>query len=78
VEGADTLPEVRGDVILMKTDEELVPRYDWGSQFDVTEQDDSRVGNVGAFMLVGDVGKECVDGVEGLPIWLTRPLGGCK
>ncbi len=32
-------------------------------------------------MLVGDVaalGEEDVDGVEGLSVWLTDPLGGCE
>ena len=55
MECADTLPEVRWDMVIMESDEELV----WGdgreSQFDITEEYDGRVVTVGAFMLVGDV-----------------------
>ena len=34
---------------------------DWENQFNITEEDDGRVGSVGSFILVKDVGEECVD-----------------
>ena len=65
---SDALPEVKWDVIVMQTDEELVSGDDRESQFDVTEEYDGRVVTVGADMLVGDVRQEGVNGVEGLSV----------
>ena len=36
-EDAKALPKVRGDVILMQTDEELVSGDSWESQFNISE-----------------------------------------
>jgi hypothetical protein len=55
MEGVYALPEVRWDVIIMQTDEELVTGDGREGQFDVTEEDDGGVVIVGAFVLVGDV-----------------------
>ncbi len=39
VEGANALPEIRGDMIVMKTDEELVAGDGGQGQFNVAEED---------------------------------------
>ncbi len=49
------LPEVRWDMVIMESKEELVSGDDRESQFDITKQDDGRVVVVGVLMLVGDV-----------------------
>ena len=76
VEGADALPEVNGDVIGVEVEEELVSRDGREGKFDISEEDDGGVGGVRSVVLVGDVGEESVDGVEGLSVGLTGPLGG--
>jgi hypothetical protein len=55
MECVDALPEVRWDVVIMESDEELVSGDGRESQFDITEEYDGRVVTVGTFMLVGDV-----------------------
>ncbi len=60
------LPEVRWDMVIMESNEELVSGDDRENQFDITEEDDGRVVVVGTFMLVGDVLEEGVNCVEGL------------
>ena len=74
----DALPEVKWDMVIMESKEELVSGDGRESQFDVTEEYDGRVVTVGAFMLVGDVGEEGVNGIEGLTVWLARTLRGCE
>ncbi len=54
MECTDVLPEVRWDMVIVESNEELVAGDGRGSQFDITEEDDGRVVVVGAFMLVGD------------------------
>ena len=76
VEGADALPEVNGDVIGVEAEEELVSRDGREGKFDISEEDDGGVGGVRSVVLVGDVGEESVDGVEGLSVGLTGALGG--
>ena len=56
----------------------MVTRDGWEGQFDVTEEDNGRVGTVGAVMLMGDVGEEGVDCVEGLSVLLAGALRRCK
>jgi hypothetical protein len=51
----DALPEVRWDMVILESNEELVAGDGRESQFDITEEDDGRVVSVGVFMLVGDV-----------------------
>jgi hypothetical protein len=55
MECTDALPEVRWDMVIMESNEELVAGNVRESQFDITEEYDGRVVSVGAFMLVGDV-----------------------
>ena len=54
VKCADALPEVRWDMVIMESNEELVAGDGRESKFDITEEDDGGVVVVGAFMLVGD------------------------
>jgi hypothetical protein len=55
MECTDALPEVRWDMVIMESNEELVSGDDRESQFDITEEYDGRVVTVGTFVLVGDV-----------------------
>ncbi len=55
MECTDVLPEVRWDMVIIESNEDLVVRDGRESQFDITEEDDGGVVVVGAFMLVGDV-----------------------
>jgi hypothetical protein len=55
MECTDALPEVRWDMVIMESNEELVAGDGRESKFDITEEDDGGVVVVGAFMLVGDV-----------------------
>jgi hypothetical protein len=55
MECTDALSEVRWDMVIMESNEELVAGDGRESQFDITEEDDGRVVVVGVFMLVGDV-----------------------
>jgi hypothetical protein len=68
MECADALPEVRWDMVIMESNEELVSGDDRESQFDITEEYDGRVVAVGVFVLVGDVCEEGVNGVESLTV----------
>ncbi len=55
MEVTDALPEVRWDMVIVKSNEELVEGDVRESQFDITEEDDGRVVTVGVYMFVGDV-----------------------
>ena len=55
VKCVDALPEVRWDMVIMESNEELVAGNVRESQFDITEEYDGRVVTVGVFVLVGDV-----------------------
>ena len=55
VKCADALPEVRWDMVIIESNEDLVVRDGRESQFDITEEYDGRVVTVGTFVLVGDV-----------------------
>jgi hypothetical protein len=55
LEYTDALPEVRWDMVIMESNEELVAGDGRESKFDITEEDDGGVVVVSAFMLVGDV-----------------------
>ena len=60
VEGTDALPEVEGDVIVVETEEELVPGDSGEDEFDVSEEDNGGIGSVRSVTLVGDVREERV------------------
>jgi hypothetical protein len=78
LEYTDALPEVRWDMVIMESNEELVAGNGRESQFDITEEFDGRVVSVGVCMLVRDVREEGVNCVEGLTVWLTLTLRLCE
>ena len=55
MECANALPEVRWDMVIMESNEEVVSGDGREIQFDITEEYDGRVVAVGVFVLVGDV-----------------------
>ena len=78
VEGTGALPEVEGDVIVVETEEELVPGDSGEDEFDVSEEDNGGIGSVRSVTWVGDVREEGVYGVKRLSSGLTGPLGGSE